>query len=193
MTAFTVSLEPVLRLTDKQFFQLCQANPEIKFELTATGELIIMPPTDGETGERNHSLSGQLWQWNQQTKLGKGFDSSTCFNFPNGAERSPDASWIKLERWQALTPEQRQKFPPLAPDFVVELRSPTDRLPILQKKMQEYSENGVRLGWLINPQDQQVEIYRLGQEVEILQAPTHLSGEDVLPGFMLDLSQILTS
>jgi Uma2 family endonuclease len=111
----------------------------------------------------------------------------------NGAEWSPNASWVKLERWQALTSEQRRKFPPLAPNFVVELRSPTDRLTTLQKKMQEYSENGVRLGWLINPQDQQVEIDRLGQEVEILQAPTQLSGEDVLPGFILDLSQILMS
>ncbi|NJM67097.1 MAG: Uma2 family endonuclease [Acaryochloris sp. RU_4_1] len=192
MTILTLTLDPVIHLSDEQFYQLCQVNRDIKFERTATGELIIMPPTGGETGKRNLGLSGQLWLWNQQTQQGEGFDSSTCFKLPNGADRSPDAAWVKLERWQVLTPEQRQKFPPLAPDFVMELRSTTDSLVALQKKMQEYLENGVCLGWLINPQDQQVEIYRPGQGVEVLQSPTQLSGEDVLPGFVLDLSKILT-
>ena len=191
MTAVVVNLKPLLELTDDAFYQLCRANPEVKFERTAKGELVIMPPTGGETGDRNRRITQRLGNWTDEDNTGLAFDSSTCFKLPNGADRSPDASWIRLERWEALTLEQRRKFPPLAPDFAVELRSASDDLGTLQAKMLEYIENGVRLGWLINPQDRQVEIYPLGQPVEVLQEPQSLSGEDVLPGFVLDLNRIL--
>jgi Uma2 family endonuclease len=190
MTAITLNLEPAIHLTDEQFYQLCQANRDVRFERTAEGELIVMPPTGGETGDRNSEMNFQLRAWNKQTRLGKVFDSSTGFKLPNGADRSPDAAWVRLERWEALTPEQRQKFPPLAPDFAIELRSATDELKPLQAKMQEYRDNGVRLGWLLDPQRQIVEIYRIGTDVEVIQSPTTLSGEDVLPGFVMDLSEI---
>jgi len=190
MTAITLDLYSVVDLTDEQFSKLCQANPDIKLERTAKGELIVMPLTGGETGDRNSEINFQLRAWNKQNLLGKVFDSSTGFKLPNGADRSPDASWVKLERWQALTPAQRQKFPPLAPDFVVELRSTTDELKPLQNKMQEYRDNGVRLGWLLDPQNQSVEIYRQGQDVEVVRMPATLSGEDVLPGFVLNLQDI---
>ncbi|MEH2106411.1 Uma2 family endonuclease [Nostoc sp.] len=187
MNALTVNLKPVLELTDEQFFQLCQANRDLRFERTATGELIIMPPTGGETGNRNAGLTAQLWIWNEQNKLGIAFDSSTGFKLTNGADRSPDASWIKLERWDALTEEEKQKFPPISPDFVVELISPSDSLKVAQEKMREYIDNGVRLGWLINRKSRQVEIYRPGKEVEVLEFPATVSGEDVLNGFVLNL------
>jgi Uma2 family endonuclease len=180
----------VLRVTHEEFEKLCQDNPDRSFELTASGELIVMTPVGGESGNYESELGADLAIWNRQTKLGKTFSSSTIFVLPNGAQRSPDAAWVELSRWSALTPEQRKKFPPLAPDFAIELRSATDRLPPLREKMEEYRANGVRLGWLINPQQQQVEIYRLGQEVEILQSPTLLNGEDVLTGFTLDLRLI---
>ena len=186
MTAITLDLYSVVDLTDEQFSKLCQANPDIKLERTAKGELIVMPPTGGETGDRNSEINFQLRAWNKQNLLGKVFDSSTGFKLPNGANRSPNASWVKLERWQALTPAQHQKFPPLAPDFVVELRSITDEIKPLQNKMQEYRDNGVRLGWLLDPQNQSVEIYRQGQDVEVVRMPSTLSGEDVLPEFVLN-------
>ena len=189
MTNYTLNLESI-SLTDEQFFQLCQNNRDLKFERNANGDLVIMSPTGGETGSYNAGLTAQLWNWNSQTKLGKVFDSSTGFKLPNGADRSPDASWMTLERWNALTPEQRQKFLPLCPDFVIELRSASDRFKTIQDKMQEYIENGLRLGWLINPQDRRVEIYRLGKEVDILESPKSLSGEEVLPGFILNLKEI---
>jgi Uma2 family endonuclease len=185
------TLELQINLTDEQFFQLCQNNRDLRFERTADGELIIMPPTGGDTSDRNADLTYQLRGWNRENKLGKSFDSSGGFKLPNGADRSPDASWIKIERWEALTPEEREKFLPLCPDFVVELRSPSDSLEKLQAKMQEYIDNGARLGWLIDPQRKVVEIYRPNQKVEIRSSPTTLSGEDVLPGFVLDLSPIL--
>jgi Uma2 family endonuclease len=191
MTAITISLDPVGALTDEAFYQLCRANPDVKFERSAQGELVIMSPTGGESGRRNADITIDLGVWNRQTQLGYTFDSSTCFKLPNGAERSPDAAWVERNRWETLSPEQREKFPPIAPDFVVELRSASDSLPPLQAKMQEYQANGVRLGWLINPQDQQVEIYRLGQAVETRQAPQQLSGETVLPNFVLKLARIL--
>ncbi len=191
MSAITLNLEPAIHLTDEQFYQLCQANRDVRFERTAKGELIVMPPTGGETGDRNSEMNFQLRAWNKQTRLGKVFDSSTGFKLPNGADRSPDAAWVRLERWEALTPEQRHKFPPLAPDFVIELRSATDDLKPLQAKMQQYRDCGVRLGWLLDPQRRIVEIYRIGTDVEVIRSPTSLSGEDVLPGFVMDLSEIL--
>ncbi|MBW4597343.1 MAG: Uma2 family endonuclease [Brasilonema angustatum HA4187-MV1] len=190
MNALIVNLNPVIELTDEQFFQLCQANRDLRFERTATGELIIMPPTGGETGNRNAGLTGQIWLWNEQKKLGIVFDSSTGFKLFNGADRSPDAAWVKLERWNALTQEQQTRFLPLCPDFVVELLSPSDSLKVTREKMKEYQENGTRLGWLINRKSRQVEIYRIGQEVEVLESPVSLSGEDVLPGFVLNLEAI---
>jgi Uma2 family endonuclease len=183
-------LELNIDLTDEQFFQLCQNNRDLRFERTATGELIIMPPTGSETGDRNAELTYQLRAWNRQNKLGKSFDSSTGFKLPNGAERSPDASWVKMERWNALTPVEKERFAPLCPDFVVELMSRSDSTEKTRAKMREYIDNGARLGWLINRQQQQVEIYHPNGEVEILQCPQILSGEDVLPGFVLDLAEI---
>jgi Uma2 family endonuclease len=191
MSAITVTLKSLLELTDEAFYELCRSNPDVKFERTATGELVIMPPTGGETGDRNRRLTQRLGNWTDEDNSGISFDSSTCFKLPNGSERSPDAAWVTLARWEALTPDQRRRFPPLAPDFVVELRSASDDLEALRAKMREYISNGVRLGWLLNPQDQEAEIYRLGQPVEILQSPKSLSGETVLPGFILDLSRIL--
>ncbi len=190
MDALTINLNPAIELTDEQFYQLSQINQGLKFERTAKGELIIMAPTGGETGNRNFEVAAELAIWNRRTRLGVGFDSSTCFRLPNGGERSPDAGWIKQERWGALTPEQKEKFPPICPDFVIELMSPSDSLEVIQQKMQEYQENGVRLGWLINRKLQQVEIYRIGQATEVLQSPTTLSGEDVLPGFSLNLRSV---
>ncbi len=191
MTALTLNLDAIVQLTDDAFYALCGANPAIKFERTAKGELIVMPPTGGETGRRNLDLSMQLGSWNKQTQLGVAFDSSTMFQLPNGAYRSPDAAWIVLEQWEALSLKEREVFPPICPNFVVELRSPSDSLKILQSKMQEYMDNGARLGWLLNPQDEQVEIYRQGQDKEVLSSPTNLSGEEVLPGFVLDLKGIM--
>ena len=195
MNATTVALPSILKLkidlTDEQFFQMCQKNRDYRFERTVSGELLIMPPTGSDTGNRNFDMVVELGIWNKQTKLGKGFDSSTGFTLPNGAERSPDASWVKIERWNALTPEQQEKFAPICPDFVVELRSRADSLKELQEKMQEYIENGTQLGWLIDRKNKRVEIYRPGKDVEILDNPASLSGENVLPGFVLDLQQIM--
>ncbi len=186
----TLNLPPAWKLTDEEFTSLASLNKDLRLELTATGELMIMPPTGGETGERNFELIGQFWRWNRQTKLGKAFDSSTGFRLPNGATRSPDVSWITTDRWLALTPEQRKKFLPLCPDFAVELVSESDDIEDTREKMQEYRQNGLRLGWLIAPKTQTVEIYRPTGEVELLQSPLNLSGEDVLPGFTLDLKPI---
>jgi Uma2 family endonuclease len=191
MTALTLQLPLALKFTDEEFEQLVAVNQYLRLELSSSGELIIMSPTGGETGNRNFDLLGQLWFWNRQNNLGKAFDSSTGFKLPNGATRSPDASWIQQSRWDELTPQQRKKYLPLCPDFAIELVSESDDLADTQAKMREYIQNGLRLGWLINPQDRQVEIYRPHQEVEVLNSPTSLSGEDVLPGFILDLTNIL--
>ncbi|NET09978.1 MAG: Uma2 family endonuclease [Merismopedia sp. SIO2A8] len=188
MTSYTIDLSSILTLNTDQFEQLCQANPDVKFERASTGELIIMSPTGGETGMNNATLIARFVVWNEQHNLGKVFDSSTCFRLPNGGERSPDIAWVKQSRWDALTPEQKQKFPPICPDFVLELRSPSDRLKSIQTKMQEYLDSGAKLGWLLNPKDKQTEIYRPGQTVEILQAPATLSGELVLPHFSLNVT-----
>lgn len=187
MNTVILNLEPIIHLTDEQFYQLCMANRDLNLELSATREVIIVPPLGGESGTQEADFITDLNNWNRQTKLGKVFSSSTIFKLPNGANRSPDAAWVKLERWEALTTEERKKFPPLTPDFVIELRSETDRLKPLQDKMQEYLENGLRLGWLINPQDKQVEIYLPGQPVEVVAIPALLVGEEVLPGFELQV------
>jgi Uma2 family endonuclease len=188
MNSVVLNLEPVVHLSNEQFYQLCMFNPDLNLELNAKRELIIVPPVGGESGKREAGLIADLEIWNRQTGLGVVFSSSTIFILPNGANRSPDAAWVSLERWQSLTQVDREKFPPLCPDFAIELRSRTDSLKILQEKMQEYLDNGLRLGWLINPQNCQVEIYRLGQQVEVIAIPTKLSGEDVLPGFELQVS-----
>ncbi|NEQ95833.1 MAG: Uma2 family endonuclease [Cyanothece sp. SIO2G6] len=187
MTAYTIDLSPILTLNADQFDQLCQANPDIKFERTSIGELVIMSPTGGETGMNNATLIARFVVWNERTNLGKVFDSSTCFRLPNGGDRSPDIAWVERSRWDALTPEQQRKFPPICPDFVLELRSPSDNIKPIQAKMQEYLDSGARLGWLLNPQDQQAEIYRPGQPVEVLPAPAALSGELILPNFVLNV------
>jgi Uma2 family endonuclease len=179
-----------LKLTDEQFAQLCLSNPELSFELTAAGVLVVIAPVGGESGKREASLITDLSIWNRQTRLGEVFSSSTIFILPNGAKRSPDAAWVELSRWNDLSSKEQGKYPPLAPDFVIELRSLTDSLSELQEKMLEYMANGVQLGFLINPQDQRVEIYRIDRSVEMLQSPAIVSGEQVLPGFVLDLNSI---
>ncbi|MEP0917265.1 Uma2 family endonuclease [Leptolyngbya sp. DQ-M1] len=185
------SIKLTLALTDDQFFQLCQDNRDLQFERTALGEIIIMPPTGSESGRRNTKITTQIDNWNEQTQLGEVFDSSSGFTLPNGASYAPDAAWIRRERWEALTPEQQEKFAPICPDVVIELRSRTDSLPKLQAKMREYIENGAKLGWLLDRQNQCVEVYRPERETEILQAPTTISADDILPGFTLDLQKIL--
>ncbi|MCC3408604.1 MAG: Uma2 family endonuclease [Microcoleus sp. PH2017_10_PVI_O_A] len=191
----TISLEVpnsiALTVTGDQFEALVFANPDLRLERTSQGELIVNPPTGGESSERNFNITGQLARWcDDNEDLGSGFDSSGGFILPNGANRSPDASWVSRERLEALTPKQRKGFVPLCPDFVVELRSASDSLSTLQTKMREYIDNGARLGWLIDPQNRRVEIYRQQAEVEILANPTELSGEDVLPGFVLNLRRV---
>lgn len=188
MTALTLNLEPIFTLSNEQFQQLCIANPDLRLERTATGELVIMPPTGGETGRQNSQLNFQVQLWNQQYQLGEVFDSSTGFILPNGATRSPDLAWVEKSRWQVLTPEQREKFVPLCPDFVIELVSPSDSVQKTRQKMEEYRANGCRLGWLINRQDKQVEIYRLNHNVEVFNLPVTLKGEDVLNHFEIYLS-----
>ncbi|NJL57046.1 Uma2 family endonuclease [bacterium] len=185
-----LNLRPTLQLTDEVFAQLCQQNPDLRLERTAQGELIAMSPAGSESGRQNLSLSAQLWQWNQQAKLGVAFDSSAGFTLPNGAIRSPDAAWIEKTRWERLTPEQRRKFAPLCPDFVLELKSPSDELSTLQAKLQEYMDNGAQLGWLIDPETQQVSCYRPGQTVQVCDRPDTLSGDPVLPNFVMNFTPI---
>ncbi|MBE7381028.1 MAG: Uma2 family endonuclease [Leptolyngbya sp. SIO1E4] len=184
-------LDVTLKVTQAQFETIAFANRDLRIERSAEGELIVNPPTGGETGHRNIKIAYFLVKWiEEQGGHGIAFDSSTGFKLPNSANRSPDASWIRSERWEDLSPEQRQGFMPLCPDFVIELRSPSDSLLKLQNKLQEYLENGASLGWLINPQDRQVEIYRSGQQTEVLENPETLLGEDILPGFVLDLRRV---
>ena len=190
--SITVNIPPEvnLNLDRSHFIKLAQANRDLRLERTATGELIIMSPTGSDTGSKNADLIGQLWLWNRQQQRGVVFDSSSGFHLPNGSDRSPDAAWIQQERWDRLSEAQKQGFAPICPDFVVELRSPTDNLTPLQAKMREYRENGSRLGWLINRRDRTVEIYRQNPKVEVLNNPESLSGETVLPGFILDLERV---
>lgn len=190
MTAITLNFNSIIQLTREQFYQLCQANPDLKLERNAQGELIIMPPTGGETGKSNSAMNAQLWLWNEQNQLGEVFDSSTGFTLPNGADRSPDVAWLEKSRWDGLSTEQKEKFIPLCPDFVIEILSPNDSVKKTQNKMQEYIDNGCRLGWLINRKTQEVEIYRRGQIVEVIKSPQTLSGEDILPGFILNMQKV---
>ncbi len=190
MLNLNIAIPQAFKVSHDQFKELATVNRDLKLERTATGELIVMPPTGSDTGNRNLDIEGQLWLWNRQTKLGKAFNSSTGFHLPNGADRSPDASWVKLERWEALTPQEREGFAPICPDFIVELRSPSDSMDTLRAKMEEYKENGSTLGWLIDRKNRNIEIYRQNQDVEILDNPTTLSGENLLPGFVLDLTEV---
>jgi Uma2 family endonuclease len=177
-------------ISDRTLQQLCRENPELRFETDAKGKLIIMSPTGSESGKRNGDLFGQIWYWNRQNKRGVVFDSSTGFKLSNGATRSPDVSWIAIERWNSLSEEQKRGFAPIDPDFAIELVSPTDSLEDLQQKMSEYISCGVKLGWLINPDAKEVEIYRLDRDKQVISNPTSLSGEELLPGLTLDLSEI---
>lgn len=180
-----------LQMTDEQFFEFCQINRDLRIERNQFGEISIMPPTGSETGNRNFSIALQLGIWAEQDGTGICFDSSTGFKLSTGADRSPDASWMKLQRWNTLSPEQQQQFAPICPDFVVELRSASDNLKPLQDKMQEYmQEPGVQLGWLIDRKNRKVYIYRPGQDLQCLDHPTTVSGDPVLPGFVLNLSKI---
>jgi Uma2 family endonuclease len=184
MPSITLNLAAIA-ITEERFYQICRHNPDWKLETNAKGELIIMTPVGGLGGEKEADLIGLLWLWNRQTKLGKVFSSSTIFKLPQGGFRSPDAAWIRLDRWHSLTPKEKIKFPPICPDFVIELRSPSDSLKTLQEKMQEYLDNGLQLGWLIDPQQQRVEIYRPSRPVEMIPFPASLSGESILPDFCL--------
>lgn len=179
-----------IRLTDEQFFQLCQDNEDLRLELTAQGELIIMPPTGGITGSRNARVTQQVTAWADKDGTGLSFDSSTMFVLPNGGKRSPDAAWVKRDRWDALTKEEQEAFVPLCPDFVLELRSKTDSLSFLQDKMEEYIANGAQLGWLLDPSSKRVYVYRLHQNVQCLDNPQTVTGDPLLPGFILDLKDI---
>jgi len=186
---FVLNMESV-QLTDEQFYSICGDNPDLRFELTAGRELVIMSPTGSKTGNRNSKINQRLANWADADGSGVCFDSSAGFTLPNGAKRSPDAAWIKRERWEALTETQQDEFAPICPDFVVELRSPTDTLGDLQNKMLEYIENGARLGWLFDPPTKRVYVYRLGQPVECLEDPSSLSGEPVLPAFVFEPNEI---
>lgn len=191
MTVMMPDLRP-LTISDKKFWELCLANPEFRLERTAEGEVIIMPPAFSDTGARNLDIGAQLWVWNQRTGLGRAFDSSAGFTLPNGAIRSPDAAWIRKERWDGLTRQEQSRFAFICPDFVVELRSHSDNLADLRNKMQEYMENGARLGWLIDPQERQVSIYQPGRVPEVLDDPETISGDPLLPGFLLELGEIFS-
>jgi Uma2 family endonuclease len=186
----------VLRLPDEltwgedEFFEFCQANRDLRIERTANGEIIIVPPTGGETGNRNADLTAQLYTWAKQETHGAAFDSSSGFILPNLASRAPDASWVRRERLAQLTAGQKRKFLPLCPDFVVELMSPSDTLEAVQAKLEEYIANGAQLGWLIDPDERHVYVYRPGQLVEKLEAPERLAGDPQLPGFVLELAEI---
>lgn len=184
---YTLDVSAIATLTPDQFEALCAHNPDLKLERSAAGKLLIMPPTGGETGKNNAILTARFVIWNEANNGGVVFDSSTCFQLPSGGYRSPDIAWIAQSRWQTLTADQQRRFPPLCPDFVLELLSPSDSLTAAQLKMAEYLASGIQLGWLINPEDQQVEIYRPNAPVEVLSAPTDLSGDPILPGFVLNL------
>ena len=183
-------LRPAIELTDDQFFELCQINRDLRLERTAQGDIVVMPPTGGETGNRNSEITRQLGNWAKKDRTGAAFDSSTGFKLPNGADRAPDAAWVSRERLAQLTPQQKEKFLPLCPDFAIELRSPSDKLETVQAKMEEYIENGARLGWLVDPQAKCVHVYRPGVMAQVLQGVLQVSGDPELLGFVLDLREI---
>ncbi|QLE48832.1 Uma2 family endonuclease [Nostoc sp. C057] len=189
-TPLTVNFPSLVQMTNEQFYEFCQANGDLRIERTANGEVIIMPPAFSDTGNRNFNIAAQLGYWTEQDGTGIGFDSSAGFTLPNGAMRSPDASWIELDRWNALTDAQKASFAPICPSFVIELRSSSDRLIKLQQKMQEYIDNGASLGWLIDRQNRKVYIYRPNREVEILDNPEAVTGNPELPGFILRMTKI---
>jgi Uma2 family endonuclease len=194
MTALTLNLSSLVETISVGDLEiLCRDNPDVRLETDSYGHLIFMSPTGGETGDRNLELAFQIKLWNKQTQLGKVFDSSTGFKLSNEAVRSPDVSWIGISKWKALSQEQRRKFLPIDPDFVLELMSPTDILGQVQNKMKEYLDCGVRLGWLINPDVRQVEVYRQDREKEVLDNPESLFGEDIMPGLVVDLTEIFDS
>ncbi|AIE74661.1 MULTISPECIES: Uma2 family endonuclease [unclassified Synechocystis] len=186
--ATVLDLQPIVSLSREQFYQLCQNNPDLILERDPLGKLIIMSPVGGESGAQEASLIFEVSLWNHRRQLGIVFSSSTIFSLPQGGDRSPDVAWVSMSRWERLTPEEREGFPPICPDFVIELRSKSDRLKPLQDKMSEYLASGLKLGWLINLQQKQVEVYRPNQPTEIVNLPTNLSGEQVLPGFTISLS-----
>jgi Uma2 family endonuclease len=185
-----LKLKPAINLTDDQLFELCQLNRDWRIEYTAQGELIVMPPTGGETSTRNAELTFQVQAWTRRDQTGVAFDSSGGFKLPNGATRSPDAAWVRRSRLVGLTREQKQKFLPLCPDFAIELRSPTDNLQATLDKMQEYLDNGAQLGWLLDPLTRRVHVYLPQRPPEILEAPGTVSADPLLPGFVLDLRKI---
>ncbi|MDJ0649587.1 MAG: Uma2 family endonuclease [Xenococcaceae cyanobacterium MO_188.B19] len=192
MSVHIIDLKPVINhISDVDFENLCASNPELKLETDAAGKLIVMSPTGSESGRKNADLIYQLQAWNRRYKLGEVFDSSTGFKLSNSATRSPDVSWIAISRWNSLTDKQKRGFAPIDPDFVIELMSPTDDLLTAQQKMAEYMSCEIKLGWLINPDEKQVEIYRTKQDKEVLKHPTSLSGETLLPNLIVDLSDIL--
>jgi Uma2 family endonuclease len=180
------------RMTPDEYFDFCIANPDLRMEQLNTGEIVVMAPTGAESGDRNAEITTQLRNWAKKDGSGKTFDSSTQFRLPSGSARSPDASWVLLTRWNALSKKERKEFSPLCPDFVLELRSESDRLKALQEKMEEYLANGARLGWLVDPFQRTVHIYRPNMQPEVLSNPATVSGEAVLPGFVLEMRDIFT-
>jgi Uma2 family endonuclease len=185
-----VNLPKALSMTLQQFYEFCQANPDLRIERTADGEVIIMSPAFSDTGNRNFNIAVQLGIWAEQDGTGIGFDSSAGFTLPNGATRSPDAAWIQNDRWNALSEDEQASFAPICPDFVIELRSSSDTIASLQTKMQEYIDNGARLGFLIDRQNRTVYVYRGDREVEVLEHPETVSGDPELPGFVLKMAKI---
>lgn len=188
--ALTVHLGGIVDLDDAQLFELCQRNRDLRIERNATGELIFMPPAGGRTSNRNIRIAAQLAHWSERDGTGQAFDSSGGFVLPDGAMRSPDAAWVEKVRLDRLTSEERDRFLPLCPTFVIELRSPSDSLPPLQAKMREYVENGTRLAWLVDPKEQRVHVYRPSAEIETLDKPASVAGDPELPGFVLEMTGI---
>lgn len=186
----TINLPAIASMTHTQFYEFCLANRDLRIERTASGDVVIMPPVFSDTGNRNFNIAAQLWNWTEQNGTGIGFDSSAGFTLPNGAMRSPDASWLRLERWNTLTEDQKASFAPICPNFVIELRSASDTLTSLQDKMQEYMANGASLGWLIDLKNRTVHIYRPNQAPEILNNPETVNGAPELPGFVLWMAKI---
>ncbi|MGH9840232.1 MAG: Uma2 family endonuclease [Blastocatellia bacterium] len=185
-----INLDALLKsFTDEDFYQMCRQNPDLRIEMSKEGDIIIMPPTGGETSKHNFSLIVRLGTWAEKDGTGVGFESNALFVLPNGAKRSPDMSWVRLERWDKLSEEDRKSFPRICPDFVVELRSPSDSIKEVKAKMEEYIENGAQLGWLIDPIQKKVYVYRPNSPVEEMDNPASISGNPVLKGFVLDLKK----